>query len=51
MWITEKCYFLNTVTEIYFLLKKMLCSFFHNEYTNVCVNVNECEWVCVAGDL
>lgn len=51
MWITEKCYFLNTVTEMYILLKKNALLFFHNKYTNVRVNVNGCEWVCVAGDL
>ena len=32
-------------------VEKHALLFFHNKYTNVCVNVNGCEWVCVAGDL
>lgn len=46
-WIKERYSFLTAVAEMCIQLKKKALLFFHNVYTNVCVN--ECEWVCVFG--
>lgn len=50
--VDEKKVFLSQYSHInVYSVEKHALLFFHNKYTNVCVNVNGCEWVCVAGDL
>lgn len=42
----KKVFFSHYSSETCILLEKNALLFFHNKYTNLCVN--ECEWVCVA---